>query len=99
MPLYVKRCHMTLPEQSGRHQALHWAQGSVGEVLLVAGEKLLLRLGADAVAVGRGQPSVAMYRGNFSIQDSPEMVPLGHARRSDDEVLLGPGEGDAPLLL
>jgi alpha-glucosidase len=39
-----------------------------------------------------------MYRGNFVIDDMPEMVPLGHARQSGDEVLLSVREGEEPLL-
>jgi alpha-glucosidase len=39
-----------------------------------------------------------MYRGNFAIDDSPEMMLLGHARRTGQEVLLSEREGEAPLL-
>ncbi|GAA4008464.1 alpha-glucosidase [Sphingomonas humi] len=88
---------MAVSERSTPEVALRWERDG-DQILLVSGEFLLLRLGPGAAAVGRGNPSIEMYRGNFAIDDSPEMMPLGHAWRTADGVMLATREGESPLL-
>jgi alpha-glucosidase len=89
---------MVHPEQFGGSDGLRWEQDD-GHILLVVGGKALLRLAPEMVAVGRGRPNIRMYRGNFAIEDAPEMMPLRHASRGvGDEVLLFEREGESPLL-
>src|SRR4028119_235373 len=80
------------------NRALEWATDSRGHICLLLGGKPLLRVDGKAALVGRGKPTIAMYRGNFRIDDAPELMRLGHAWRSDDEVLLAESEGAPPLL-
>lgn len=77
---------------------LRWTESADGHILLLAGHRPLLRLGPGSASVGTGRPSIAMYRGNFRIDDSPETIALGHAWRSGEEVLLARSEGEPPLL-
>lgn len=77
---------------------LEWAADAQGFICLAVAGKPLLRLDGGAALVGRGKPTIAMYRGNFRIDDAPEMMRLGHAWRSGDEVLLAGSEGAPPLL-
>jgi sulfoquinovosidase len=98
MPLYVKRCHMAGTRGVQTQVGGSWGQDASGAIVLFLGGKLLLRLDAGAAVVGRGRPSIEMYRGNFRIEDDPELVQLRHAWQSGDEVLLAPAKGSEPLL-
>jgi alpha-glucosidase len=89
---------MTMQGCSNDRLKLSWGTDAEGRIVLTLGDKLLARLGSGVGWVGVGQPSIAMYRGNFQIEDQPQVMHLGHAWRTGDEVLLARNEGEAPLL-
>ena len=78
--------------------ALAWDHDAAGLIVLAIAGKPLIQLDRHAAVVGRGRPSIRMFRGNFDIQDAPELMPLGHAWRTDDGVLMAERDGDPPLL-
>lgn len=68
---------------------------------LVLGGRVLIAHRADAPAffVGRGRPHVAMYRGNFDIEDRlDERIALRHAVIEAGRIALSPAPGQAALL-
>lgn len=77
---------------------LRWGADSAGFPILCLGGRLILRLDPEAIRVGRGRPTVEMFRGNFRIDDAPDMVSLGAAWRNGDDLLLSEREGEPPLL-
>jgi alpha-glucosidase len=89
---------MSVRNGGSEAQTLQWTSDAQGNIALVVRGKALLRLDGEAALVGRGKPTIAMFRGNFRIDDAPEMMRLGHAWRLDDEVLLAESEGVPPLL-
>ncbi|MCW3797586.1 alpha-glucosidase [Sphingomonas sp. BN140010] len=78
---------------------LQWRERD-GRLQLALGEHILLDSSRGPLAsVGRGQASVAMYRGNFDISDSPtEVTELAAARLDGNAVLLAELQGGEPLL-
>jgi alpha-glucosidase len=89
---------MTTQGCSNDRLKLHWGSDASGLIALFVGDKLVARIGSGSGWVGVGRPQIAMYRGNFQIEDHPEVMQLGHAWRTSDEVLLARTEGEAPLL-
>lgn len=79
--------------------ALRWEQQS-GGIQLFLGTQLLLDSNAGAVAaIGRGDPTVEMYRGNFRISDSPNgVMDLSHGTLDGPRLLLAPGAGEQPQM-
>lgn len=70
-----------------------------GATLLFLGGLPLLDASAGALAaVGRGRPSIAMHKGNFSISDEPTRIELAHVEHGDNRLLLSEAPGAEPLL-
>ncbi len=68
---------------------------------ILVGDLAIVRHDAAAPAffVGMGRPDIAMYRGNYRIEDRlDERVALRDARVDGDAVLLAPAPDGAPLL-
>jgi alpha-glucosidase len=71
-------------------------QTTPGGFDLVLDGKVLLchRSSAPCLYVGRGEPRIDMYRGNFDIEDYvAERTPLAHAVVADDEIVFAATEG------
>ena len=68
---------------------------------LVLGGRLILRHRPEApcLFVGRGDPRIDMYRGNFDIADRlEERLPLRHAHIEADRIAFAPGPDTPPRL-
>jgi len=76
-----------------------WEQDASGRTLLIIGGKPLMTLDSASVAVGRGRPQIAMYRGNFDIRDELELLPLRHSFRRGEDMLFAEREGKEPLFV
>jgi sulfoquinovosidase len=77
-------------------------QTTPGGFDLVLDGKVLLchRSSAPCLYVGRGEPRIDMYRGNFDIEDYvAERTPLAHAVVADDEIVFAATEGPARMTL
>lgn len=63
--------------------------------LVLEGKVLLChRSSAPCLYVGRGEPRIDMYRGNFDIEDYvAERTPLAHAVVADDDIVFAATEG------
>jgi sulfoquinovosidase len=71
-------------------------QTTPGGFDLVLDGKVLLchRSSAPCLYVGRGEPRIDMYRGNFDIEDYvAERTPLAHAVVADDDIVFAATEG------
>jgi alpha-glucosidase len=80
------------------NRGLTWSEDGAGRPLLLVGGKPLIIADADTAVVGRGRPSIAMMRGNFRIDDAPDLLRLRHTWRVADALLFSEREGDEPLL-
>ncbi len=86
-------------EQHGSDEGgLVWGDDAAGRISLSVGGKPLLLLDGKAATVGKGRSSIRMFRGNFDIQDSPDVMPLGHVWRNSEGVFFAEREGGPPLL-